>query len=139
MAGGLFDPLGTDRAPARPTPRFSAAMVLAGLAGAALAVLIAVSYLRDDGDRGRAVVIAPIEHVAAPPKQAASPPLPAPNPAPPAAESAASPVLPPVRDDQEVEVQNGVRIIRPRRARAEPGGQTLNVPGAVPPGAPTGR
>lgn len=141
MAGGLFDPLGTDRPPSPPAPRLSAPVALAGLAAAALAVLIALAYLRDDGDRGHAVAIVPIEHVATPPKPPIVPPLappPAPNSAPPAA-AAASPAPPPVRDDQEVEIQNGVRIIRPRRAGSAPGGQTLNVPGAVPPPGATGR
>ena len=136
MAGGLFDPLGTDRA-ARPVSRVSAPTALAGFAVVALALLIALAYLRDDGDRGHTVAIAPIEHVAAPPKPAVPPP--APLPAPPAAEPAASSALPPVRDDQEVEVQNGVRIVRPRHSRSEPGGQTLSVPGAAPPASTTGR
>ena len=139
MAGGLFDPLGTDRPPTVPGPRLSAPMALAGLAAAALALLIALAYLRDDGDRGRPVAISPIAHVAAPPKPAVAPPL-APSPAPPAATfPALSPALPPVRDDQEVEVQNGVRVIRPRRTGSGPGGQTLNVPGTPPPNAPAGR
>lgn len=141
MGGGLFDPLGTDRPPAPLPPRLGAPLALAGLAAAALAVLIALAYLRDDGDRGRAVAIVPIAHIAAPPKPPIAPPLappPTPNSAP-QATAAAPPAPPPVRDDQEVEVQNGVRIIRPRRTGSAPGGQTLNVPGAVPLPAATGR
>lgn len=140
MAGGLFDPLGTDR-PARPRggSRPAAAVVAAGLAAAAVAALVAVSWWRDDGDRGRPVAVAPIEHRAAPPKPPAAipapPPLPPPSttfsppgavPATPPQDADAFRGLPPVRDDQEVEIQNGVRIVRPRRNG--PGSQTIQVP-----------
>lgn len=145
MTGGLFDPLGTDPADLpRRGVRPSVPVLAAGLVLAALAVLLAVSWLRDDGDRGRPMAVAPIEHVEAPPKPPAPAPLPAQPAAPPlsalpspalsgAPMPAASAGLPPVRDDQEVEIQNGVRIIRPRRERPATGGQTIRVPGAEAP------
>ena len=131
MTGGLFDPLGTDRADRpRRASRPPASVVAAGLVVAALAALLAVSWYRDDGDRGHPVAVAPIAHVQAPPKP---PPVPAPAAplAPPTAAPApaASSGLPAVRDDQEVEIQNGVRVIRPRRDGGAPGSQTIRVPG----------
>lgn len=129
MTGGLFDPLGTDRADlplGRPRPPVS--VVIAGTVVAALILLLAASYLRDDGDRGRPVAVAPIEHVQAPPSApvppAAAPLLPPPS---------AAPGLPPVRADQEVEIQNGVRIVRPRRDAPASGSATIRVPDASPP------
>ena len=136
MTGGLFDPLGTDRtAPSRgavrpPAGVVAAGVVAAGLVLAALAALLAVSWLRDDGDRGRPVAVAPIEHVRAPPK----PPEPASAlpAAPPASAAPAPPAgLPPLRDDQEVEIQNGVRVVRPRRDGTATRGQTIRVPDAT--------
>ncbi len=140
MAGGLFDPLGTGRADLpRGASRPPASVVAAGLVLAGLAALLAVSWFRDDGDRGRPMAVTPIEHVPAPPKPAAAPPVPAPAaplPAAPAAAAAQAPVaaggLPPVRDDEEVEVQNGVRIVRPRRVGPMPGSQTIRVPAETP-------
>lgn len=135
MTGGLFDPLGTDR-PDRSgrAARTSAGVLAAGLVLAALTILVAVAWLRDDGDRGRPVAVAPIVRVEAPPK----PPPPAqPATAPPAAAAAAPPgpaataALPPVRDDQEVEIQNGVRIVRPRRDASPATGRTIRVPDAA--------
>lgn len=127
MTGGLFDPLGTDRPDrSRGTFRPTAPVVVAGLLLAALATLVAVAYVRDDGDRGQPVAVAPIEHLAAPP----APVAPAPAAAPQAAPNAG---LPPVRADQEVEIQNGVRIVRPRRAESAGGGRTIEVPGAQAP------
>ncbi len=140
MTGGLFDPLGTDRADLpRGASRPPASVVAAGLVLAALAALLGVSWFRDDGDRGRPVAVAPIEHVSAPPKPAAAPPVPAPAAplsAAPAVGAPQAPVaasgLPPVGDDDEVEVQNGVRIVRPRRVGPMPGSQTIRVPAQTP-------
>jgi hypothetical protein len=129
MTGGLFDPLGTDRADAplrRSRPR--ASVVLAGLILAALATLLGAAYLRDDGDRGRPVAVVPIEHVPTPTKP---PAVPAPPVAAPAASAAAGgPGLPAAQDGQEVEIQNGVRIVRPRRDGTASGSQTIRVPDA---------
>lgn len=133
MTGGLFDPLGTGPGPARRAgPRPSAPVVAAALVLAALAALVAASWLRDDGDRGRPVAVAPIEHAQAPPKPAAPEAVPPAAPAAPPPATAPPPAagLPPPRDDQEVEIQNGVRIVRPRRAPAQSGGQTVPVPGS---------
>lgn len=118
---GLFDPLGVNRPePVRPTRMPSPPRLVAAVAALAVAALVALSWLRDDGDRGRPRAIAPIERVAAPPKPAAPPPPPpAPNP-PPAAAAPPPPPGFPAAEDQEVEVQNGVRIIRPRRDGATP-------------------
>ena len=140
MSGGLFDPLGTDGADRpRGGSRPPASVVAAGLLLAGLAALLALSWFRDDGDRGRPVAVVPIEHVQAPAKPPAAPPAPAVPVAPPPAAPAAAlqaPVaasgLPPVRDGEEVEVQNGVRIIRPRRVGPAPGSQTIRVPAETP-------
>ncbi len=135
MSGGLFDPLGTDGAD-RPHggARPPASVVAAGLILAGLAALLAVSWFRDDGDRGRPVAVAPIEHVQAPAKPPAAQTVPVAPP--PAAAAPPAPVaasgLPPVRDDEEVEIQNGVRVIRPRRVGAAPGSRTIQVPAETP-------
>ncbi len=127
MAGdGLFDPLGVDRAdPIRASRRLSPAVAVAVLAVVGGTVLVAVAWFRDNGDRGHPRAIAPIERVVAPPKPVAPPP-PAAAPAAPAtvASGQSMPGFPPP-DDQEVEIQNGVRIIRPRRERPPAGALTL--------------
>lgn len=131
MAGdGLFDPLGVDRAePVRPAPILSPPLVVAALAALGVAALIAVAWLRDDGDRGRPRAIAPIERIVAPPRPAAPPPA---APPPVALPPAAPPPGLSIGGDQEVEIQNGVRIIRPKRDRALPApGQTIPVPPAA--------
>lgn len=134
MTGGLFDPLGTGRPDLSDRAgRPPASVLVAGLVLAALTILVAVSWLRDDGDRGRPVAVAPIEHVQAPPRPPAPPQPAIAVPAPAAAattDPAASSTLPPVRDDQEVEIQNGVRIVRPRRDAAPAAGRTIRVPDA---------
>lgn len=134
MAGnGLFDPLGIDRAgPARRAWRPSAPVLVAATCVAAAVALLAIAWWRDDGNRGRPLAVVPIEHVTAPPK----PPPPQPPPAQPAPPPSASPATVPglpAAADQEVEIQNGVRIIRPRRDRAAAPGQVVPVPGAPPP------
>ena len=126
MAGdGLFDPLGVDRAePVRAVPALSPPLVVVAIAALGVAVLVGVAWLRDDGDRGRPRAVAPIERITAPPK----PPAPPPAAAPPAAPTLAAPPGFPADADQEVEIQNGVRIIRPKRDRAAPPlGQTIPV------------
>ncbi|WP_237476456.1 hypothetical protein [Lichenibacterium dinghuense] len=142
MTGGLFDPLGTGRAePARRTPRPSAPAVVLCVMLAALALLLVVSWWRDTGDRGMPVAVGPIERL--PPAPAAPAPLVEAPPAPPRASPPASVApppagLPPPRDDQDVEIENGVRVVRPRRMSPAPspappsgqGGQTLRVPDA---------
>lgn len=132
MAGnGLFDPLGIDRAgPARRGWRPSAPALVAATCVAAAAALLAIAWWRDDGNRGRPLAVVPIEHVTAPPKPPPPQPPPA-QPAPPSASPATVPGLP-AAADQEVEIQNGVRIIRPRRDRAAAPGQVVPVPGALP-------
>lgn len=138
---GLFDPLGMNRPDlAHPSRLWSPPRLVAAGATIGIAVLVAVSWLRDDGDRGRPRAFVPIERVVAAPKPAA-PPAPAPpvSPAPPSpasppqasAEAAAAPPPPgfPAAADQEVEIQNGVRIIRPRREGAAlPAGQFTPAP-----------
>ena len=131
MAGdGLFDPLGVNRAePARSVPILSPPLAVALLAALGVAALIGVAWLRDDGDRGRPRAVSPIERIAPPP---APPPPPPPPPAavPPAAVPpvALPPGFPDIAD-QDVEIQNGVRIIRPRRDRGRPvSGQSIPVP-----------
>ena len=126
MARGLFDPLGTDRE-VKPRPTMiSAPLLTSGIVLVALTALLIASVLRDDGNRGEPSAVSVIQHVTAP----ASPPKPAAKAAavvePPSL--ATSSALPPVRDDQEVEIQNGVRIIRPRRSGGLTGGQILKVP-----------
>lgn len=126
MAGdGLFDPLGVNRAePIRSVPTLSPPLVVAAVAALGIAALVAVAWLRDDGDRGRPRAVAPIERIAAPPKPAA----PSPAPAPPAPAVALPPGFP-AEADQEVEIQNGVRIIRPRRDHGlPPAGQSFVAP-----------
>lgn len=134
MTGGLYDPLGTDRdGPGRAGgerrgPRPSAPVIAAALLLAGLAALLAVSYLRDTGDRGMPLAVAPIDRPppAAPlPAPAAPPAVPAPPiaPAPPAASASA---------DQDVQIENGVRVVRPRRiapaSSPVQGGRMLRVP-----------
>ena len=128
---GLFDPLGVGRAgPGRRAWRPSAPVLVAAICVAAASGLVAIAWWRDDGNRGRPLAVVPIEHVTPPPK----PPQPAPpQPAPPpsaAPEAAAMPGLP-APADQEVEIQNGVRIIRPRRDRGAVPSQVLPVPGGT--------
>ena len=123
MSGGeLFDPLGANRAEApRPGRRPSAPLVMAATVLAGLATLIGVAWLRDDGDRGKPRAVSTIEHVAPPQKPSTPPPGPAPQTAPAIGASA-------LREDQEVEIQNGVRIIRPRRERPAPPGDAIRGP-----------
>jgi hypothetical protein len=133
MARGLFDPLGTDREVKRRSTRIQLPLLTSGLVLVAVAVLLIASVLRDDGSRGEPGAVATIQHVALP----ASPPKPAAREAA-VVEPAAVPTpsaLPPVRDDQEVEIQNGVRIIRPRRGGSAAGGQVLKVPAVGTPNA----
>ncbi len=119
--GGLFDPLGVDHVErARPPYRPSAPIVVAALCAALIAVLFGVAWIRDDGDRGEPRAVGPITHVQAPAKPVA----------PPAPPAAAPSGLPQIGADQDVEIQNGVRIIRPRRDRSLPQGQAIQVPGA---------
>ncbi len=126
MARGLFDPLGTDREVKRESTRIRVPLLTSGLVLVAVAALLIASVLRDDGGRGEPGAVASIQHAAAP----APPPKPAAREAavaePPAVPTPSA--LPPVRDDQEVEIQNGVRIIRPRRGGGVAGGQVLKVP-----------
>ena len=130
MTGGLYDPLGTDRPdPSRGGSRPTAPFVVAGLMLAALAVLLAVAYVRDDGDRGQPVAVAPIEHVLPPPGPLTGPAGSAPQAAATSQTPAAEAGLPPVRADQEVEIQNGVRIVRPRRAEPAGTSRSIEVPG----------
>ncbi len=124
--GGLFDPLGVDHIePERPTFRPSAPIVVMAVCAAVIVVLVGVAWIRDDGDRGEPRAVSPITHTQAPAKP----------PAPPPPSTAAPSGLPPYAADQEVEIQNGVRIIRPRRDRSMPQGQATPVP-AVPAQAP---
>ena len=133
MARGLFDPLGTDREVKRGSTRIQVPLLTSGLVLVVVAALLIASVLRDDGSRGEPGAVATIQHVAPP----VSPPKPAPREAA-AADSPAVPTLsalPPVRDDQEVEIQNGVRIIRPRRGSGAVGGQVFKVPAVGTPNA----
>ena len=128
MGGGLYDPLGTDRTDGSRRPRPSGSTLLLGAIALAVTALVVAAVMRDDGDRGEPratativpVVVAPVPAVALPPP----PPAVAAGPAQPAGSSG---VAPP-RDDQEVEIQNGVRIIRPRRDQPVTGGRTVGVP-----------
>ena len=132
MAGnGLFDPLGIGRAgPVRRARRPSAPVLVAAICVAAASALVVIAWWRDDGNRGRPLAVVPIEHVTAPPKlPPPQPPQPAPPPPPGSPEAAAAPRLP-APADQEVEIQNGVRIIRPRRDRGAVPSQVLPVPSA---------
>lgn len=130
--GGLFDPIGAGTGRPRRSRRFTAPVAAAGLAVLTLGALLAFAALRDGGDRGEPGAVAVIQRPAAVPDAAPPPPRPA-SPPPPAAAPVPAPAgLPPVRDDQEVEVENGVRVVRPRRDHPPSGGQTLRVPGGTP-------
>lgn len=139
MAGdGLFDPLGLDRAHrARPALKLSAPVVVLAVAALALVAIVALASMRHDGDRGTPRAISSIEHVVAPakpvpPAPPVSPPRP---PVVPAAVAAVPPGFPAAGTDQDIEIQNGVRIIRPRRDRRSSDGQSVQVPGASPSGS----
>lgn len=138
MAGdGLFDPLGLDRAqPSRPALKLSAPLVVLGAAALGLATIVAIASMRDDGDRGTPRAISSIEHVLAPARPVPPAPLASPPPPPvaPAAVAAMPPGLPAVGADQDVEIQNGVRVIRPKRDRRPADGQSVQLPGAPPTG-----
>ena len=133
MAGdGLFDPLGVGPAGrGRSARRPSAPVLVAAICVAAASALVAIAWWRDDGNRGRPIAVVPIEHVTAPPKPLPSQPAP-PQPAQPLPASPEGAVAP-APSDQEVEIQNGVRIIRPRRDRGAVPSQVLPVPGEPPP------
>ncbi len=138
--GGLFDPLGVDRVESeRPSFRPSAPVVVATVCVAATLVLIAIAWIRDDGDRGDPRAVSPITRVDAPPKPQIPPPATV-APGSGATTGASGPPLsglPPLGADQEVEIQNGVRVIRPRRS--DIGGvlrsQSVTVPTGTSPGA----
>ena len=135
MAGDeLYDPL---KKPAPAASKFIgrivSVVILAGLCGAILAFAIAV---RNDGSRGEPFAVATIEHAGppvatAPPRGAASDASVAtgstsaglPPGTPPSAGSA-----PPERQaGQEVEIENGVKVVRPVSATG-PGSIVLKVP-----------
>lgn len=126
------------------------------LLAAAATALAGFAWLRDDGDRGQPRATVPITYAApakpAPPSPA--PPLAAPQPErpalvpaaaePPAPVSFASPTAPDAarpggdapriaRDDQDVEIQNGVRVIRPRGDRPGPDVRGARPAGGAPP------
>lgn len=136
MTGGLYDPLGTDRdGPGRAGgerrgPRPSAPVVAAALLLAGLAALLAVSYLRDTGDRGMPLAVAPIDR---PPPAA---PLPTPAaPAPPALPAppiAPAPLAASASADQDVQIENGVRVVRPRRDASTPASPPASAPAYAP-------
>ena len=128
--GGLFDPLGTDRPQrgARAGPSLwliALSVVLIGLAG-----LFAAAAFRNGGEGGepRAVAeIGPVRHID---------PLP---PASPSLVSAAGTLRPSglpggsiPASDQEVQIENGVRVIRPRRDGATGGSLVVKVPESMP-------
>lgn len=137
--GGLFDPIGREPGGRPRTSLTSPVVVVAGAALVGLAALIVVAAWRDDGDRGEPRATSTIEHVTAPEKPTAptvAHPAPTSAPTAPVADGSVptvSPGLPPARGDQDVEIQNGVRIIRPRRDAAAPGGVTVKVPAAAAP------
>lgn len=141
--GGLFDPIGREPGGRPRTSLTSPVVVVAGAALVGLAALIVIAAWRDDGDRGEPRATSTIEHVAAPEKPTA-PTVPHPAPTSASAPTATAPVadgsvpiaspgLPPARGDQDVEIQNGVRIIRPRRDATSAGGLTVKVPAAAAP------
>ncbi len=122
--GGLFDPLGTDR-PARasrgaPSPWLIALLVV--LIG--IAVLFGLAAFRNGGAGGNPRVVAAIGAVhhtdPVPP-----PPL---NPANTAAQAPSMPSGAAAMSDQEVEIENGVRVIRPRRNGSPVTGLVMKVP-----------
>ena len=125
--GGLYDPLGTDpplRAP-RAGPSLSLIVLLVVLIG--LAGLFAASAFRDSGERGQPRAVAEIGPVR-PSDPPPSPPLSSAGPATlPAALPGGS--VPP--SDQEVEIQNGVRVIRLRHDGSTGGSLVVKVPEAA--------
>ena len=126
--GGLHDPLGTDRPPKSPRagssfPLIALICVLTGFAG-----LFATAAFRDGGERGEPRAVAPIGPVRH------SDPAPTPR----AASPLGSPTLPAglpggstTASDQEVEIQNGVRVIRLRHGGTASGGVVVKVPAAA--------
>ena len=143
---GLYDPLGTDRVECGRSGVAPPAWAVASmLLAAAVTALIGFAWLHDDGDRGEPRAVVPIAVVTSPAKADAPAPLspaakvPPPD-VPPALPAAAAPAPSPPRsapavveiaprlgdDDQDVEIQNGVRVIRPHHDGAERQGRSVS-------------
>ncbi len=127
--GGLYDPLGTDR-PARASrtgPSLSVIVLFGVLIG--FASLFATAAFRDDGERGEPRAIARIGPAR---RSEPAPPVPPPSPSLASAGAAMQPSGPTggsaPSSDQDVEIQNGVRVIRLRRNGATSGSLTVKVP-----------
>lgn len=147
MAGpGLYDPLGTDRGergrPGAAPPTWALAPIVLA---AAITALLGFAWLHDDGDRGEPRAVVPIAVVTSPTKADVPAPLlpaakPSPPDIPPGLPAAATPAPSPPRsapavaetaprlgdDDQDVEIQNGVRVIRPHPGGAERQGRSVS-------------
>ncbi len=124
--GGLYDPLGTDRPTraSRAGPSLSVIALFGVLIG--FASLFAAAAFRDDGERGEPRVVAKIGPVS----QADPATLPSASPASPTSATLPSSLTggSTASPDQEVEIQNGVRVIRLRRDGATAGSLVMKVP-----------
>ena len=126
--GGLFDPLGTDRPPeaSRAGPSLwliALVVVLIGFAG-----LFATAAFRNGGEGGEPRVVAEIG-----PARHVDPVTPAPaslGSASSTTQPSGSPGGPTAASDQEVQIENGVRVIRPRRNGSTGGSLVMKVPAA---------
>ena len=128
--GGLFDPLGTDRPPksSRAGPSLWLIALIVVLVG--FASLFATAAFRNGGEGGEPRAVAAI----GPARR-----LDAVAPTPASHGSAASttqpsglPGGPMAASDQEVQIENGVRVIRPRRNGPTGGSLVMKVPDAAP-------
>ena len=124
--GGLYDPLGTDRPTKAPRVGPSPALIALLVVLIGLASLFGMAAFHDGGERGepRAVAeIGPVHH---------DDPAPPSSPSLASANSATLPAGSPggtvISSDQEVEIQNGVRVIRPRRDGSAVGSLVVKVP-----------
>ena len=131
--GGLYDPLGTGVVAAGPRRRPSGKLITAGVVFAVLAIMGIAVALRGADERGEPHAVVTIERL---PAQAPSTtssvttPAAAPAsilPAPPVAAAQGS-TGPAASGDADVEVQNGVRIIRMRPAPSRPSAPPIPPP-----------
>ena len=128
--GGLYDPLGTDRPTRTPRAGPSPSLIALLVVLIGLASLFGVAAFHEGGERGEPRAVAEIGPVRR--YDPASPSSPSPA-------SANSVTLPPgspggtvISSDQEVEIQNGVRVIRPRRDGSAVGSIVVKVPDPAP-------
>ena len=135
MGKGLYDPLGVDH-PQAPRWRPSVAVVTGGVVVAAVAIFGAAVALRSGGERGEPNAVVTIER--SPPIAATLPASPPAQAAPAAAASPAvvtsTPGMPASSREADVDIENGVRIVRMRPpGSSRPAGQVVTVPPASTP------